>query len=56
VQLTFALPELVRPTIRKEEAPCCRARALPDGRPVIGWCSEVCVRRPRLVVPVPPPS
>lgn len=39
-------------TIRKEDAPCCRARALPDGRPVIGFCSPTCVRRPHRSVHV----
>ncbi|HVM53776.1 MAG TPA: hypothetical protein VM262_11310 [Acidimicrobiales bacterium] len=37
--------------ITKEEAPCCRARALPDGRPVIGFCSPECVRRPGVPEP-----
>lgn len=39
----------VRPRvlIRKEDAPCCVARALPDGRLPIGFCSDACVRRPR---------
>lgn len=30
----------------KDDAPCCLARALPDGRPPIGFCSPECVRRP----------
>lgn len=44
----------------KEHAPCCLALRLPDGRPVLGFCSPECVRRPgnwRLVVrgrPIPP--
>lgn len=32
--------------LTKEAAPCCLARALPDGRPVIGYCGPDCVRRP----------
>ncbi len=31
---------------RKEMAACCLARRLPDGRPVIGFCSPECERRP----------
>lgn len=31
----------------KDEAECCKAHALPDGRPVIGYCSPDCERRPR---------
>ena len=30
----------------KEEASCCQAHALPDGRPVIGYCGPDCERRP----------
>lgn len=30
----------------KETAPCCLAKRLPDGRPVIGFCGPECVRRP----------
>lgn len=37
----------VRPWIRKEDAACCIARALPDGRLPIGYCSPQCVRRPK---------
>ena len=36
-------PRLVQLT--KEPAPCCVARALPDGRPVIGFCGPDCIRR-----------
>lgn len=37
------------PPIRKDkdEAECCKAHALPDGRPVIGYCGPDCERRPR---------
>lgn len=31
----------------KEEARCCKEHALPDGRPVIGFCGPDCERRPR---------
>lgn len=31
---------------RKEQAKCCLAKRLPDGRPVIGFCSPECERRP----------
>lgn len=30
----------------KDEAECCKAHALPDGRPVIGYCGPDCERRP----------
>ncbi len=39
-------PGMVRPAVSKDDAPCCLARRLPDGRPVIGFCSPECVRRP----------
>lgn len=35
---------LPRPT--KDTAPCCLAKRLPDGRPVIGFCGPECRRRP----------
>lgn len=31
---------------RKEDAECCEAKRLPDGRPVLGFCSPECIRRP----------
>jgi hypothetical protein len=31
---------------RKEDAACCEAKRLPDGRPVLGFCSPECIRRP----------
>lgn len=33
---------------RKEAAPCCQAHALPDGRPIIGYCGPNCIRRPEV--------
>jgi len=37
---------VVYPFISKDDATCCRKRALADGRPVIGFCSPECIRRP----------
>lgn len=31
---------------RKQDAACCIAKALPDGRLPIGWCGKSCIRRP----------
>jgi hypothetical protein len=38
-------PKVLTPPT-KEEAACCRAAALPDGRLPIGFCSPGCLRRP----------
>lgn len=35
-----------RSELTKDTAPCCAARALPDGRLSIGFCSPNCLRRP----------
>lgn len=35
--------------LSKDDAPCCVARRLPDGRPVIGYCSPECIRRPEVI-------
>ena len=49
-----SLPEVLermtapaRPWISKEAAKCCQAKALDDGRPVIGYCGPDCERRPK---------
>jgi len=31
----------------KDDVECCKAKALPDGRPVIGFCGPDCERRPK---------
>lgn len=33
------------PRLTKEQAECCQAARLPDGRPPIGFCGPDCVRR-----------
>lgn len=38
-------PDAVWPP-RKEHAACCETKRLPDGRPVLGFCSPECMRRP----------
>ena len=40
---------VLRPLLLKEDSLCCQSRALPGGRPVIGFCSVNCARRPRAV-------
>lgn len=44
-------PRWYRLDITKDDAPCCAELVDELGRPVIGWCSPACVRRPRLLVP-----
>ena len=36
------------PPPRKEDAECCQAKTLEDGRPVIGYCGPDCIRRPEI--------
>jgi hypothetical protein len=46
IDLTDDAEDFVR-RMDKDEAECCKAHALPDGRPVIGYCGPDCERRPR---------